>query len=392
MPRSAQKIKLLSRRPYGVKAWYNKGRQLLLNSTVETTAKTRGLAGVDREIRQAAGEVILGGFPEASVSPEYAALLRSGQVGGAVLFRHNLTSGEQAAALIQSLKALRPDAWLAIDQEGGRVQRLGPPFPQLPPMRQLGERPDAPTHAWRAGHVLSQGLAMLGFHQNYAPVLDVDTNPHNPAIGDRAFSSDPQQVADLGVTLIQALQMGGIAACGKHFPGHGDTYTDSHFELPRLNHDLDRLRRVELVPFAAAIRAGVASIMTTHVCFTALDGVHPTTLSEAVIEPLLRRELDYDGVVVTDDMEMLAIMDHYGMEEAAVRALRAGCDQILICHRVDRQATAYEAIVRAVETGELPRARLLQAATRIKRMKQQYQPLSARLDALHQQWRESWAS
>ena len=345
---------------------------------------------MDQEVCQAAGEVILGGFPEAVVSPEYAELLRSGRVGGAVLFRHNLTSCEQAADLTQSLKALRPDAWLAIDQEGGRVQRLGPPFPQLPPMRQLGKRLDAAAHVWRAGTVLSQGLAMLGFHQNYAPVLDVDTHPDNPAIGDRAFSSDPQSVADCGVALIQALQLGGIAACGKHFPGHGDTHTDSHVELPRLEHDLDRLRRVELVPFAAAIRAGVASIMTTHVCFTALDAVHPATLSEAVIEPLLRRDLGYDGVVVSDDMEMLAIMDHYGMEEAAVRALRAGCDQLLICHRVERQVAAYEALVRAVDTGELPRTRLLQAAARIRRMKQRYQPLAARLDALHRHWREGW--
>ena len=345
---------------------------------------------MDREARQAAGEVILGGFPEPVASAEFAELLRSGRIGGAVLFRHNFTSSEQAADLTQSLKALRSDAWLAIDQEGGRVQRLGPPFPQLPPMRQLGERSDAISHARLAGQVLSQGLAMLGLHQNYVPVLDVDTNPDNHAIGDRAFSSDPQQVADLGAALIEALQLGGVAACGKHFPGHGDTHTDSHFVLPRLDHDLDRLRRVELLPFAAAIRAGVASIMTTHVCYTTLDAAHPVTLSEAVIEPLLRRELGYDGVVVTDDMEMLAIMDHYGIEEASVRALRAGCDQILICHRAELQAAAYEAIVRAVETGELPRARLLQAAARIGRMKQRYQLLSARLDALSQAWREGW--
>ena len=258
-------------------------------------------------------------------------------------------------------------------------------------MRQLGERSDAISRARLAGQVLSQGLAMLGLHQNYVPVLDVDTNPDNPAIGDRAFSGDPQQVADLGAALIQALQMGGVAACGKHFPGHGDTHTDSHFDLPRLDHDLERLRRVELLPFAAAIRAGVASIMTTHVCYTTLDAAHPVTLSEAVIEPLLRRELGYDGVVVTDDMEMLAIMDHYGIEEASVRALRAGCDQILICHRAELQAAAYEAIVRAVETGELPRARLLQAAVRIGRMKQRYQSLSARLAALSQVWREGWS-
>lgn len=347
---------------------------------------------MDQEVRQAAGEVILGGFPEATTSPEFAELLRSGRLGGAVLFRYNLPSGEQTVALVQSLKALRADAWLSIDQEGGRVQRLAAPFPQLPPMRQLGERPDAVSQVSQAGAVLSQGLAMLGLHQNYAPVLDVDTNPDNPVIGDRAFSHDPDTVATLGAAFIQALQMGGIAACGKHFPGHGDTDADSHFELPRLAHDLERLRRVELVPFAAAIRAGVASIMTTHVCFTALDAVHPTTLSESVIEPLLRHELGYDGVVVSDDMEMAAILDHYGIEEAVVRALRAGCDQVLICHRVDLQAAAYDAIIHAVETGDLPRARLLQAASRIVRMKQQYQSLSSRLNALHQYWQSMWAT
>lgn len=344
---------------------------------------------VDQDVRQAAGEVILGGFPEATVSTEFAELLRSRRLGGAVLFRYNVPSCEETIDLVQSLKALRPDVWLAIDQEGGRVQRLQSPFPQLPPMRQLGGRPDAVAQVSLAGTVLSQGLAMLGLHQNYAPVLDVDTNPDNPVIGDRAFSRDPETVATLGVALIRALQIGGIAACGKHFPGHGDTETDSHFELPRLAHDLDRLRRVELVPFAAAIRAGVAAIMTTHVCFTALDAVHPTTLSEAVIEPLLRRELGYDGVVVSDDMEMAAIMDHYGIEEAVVRALRAGCDQVIICHRVDLQASAYDAIIHAVESGDLPRARLLQAASRIARMKQPYlspPALPARLDALHQHW------
>jgi beta-N-acetylhexosaminidase len=334
-----------------------------------------------------AGEVLIGGFDGHRIPGDFADLVRARALGGAILFRRNLGSVEETAALVAALQALRPDEplWMAIDQEGGRVQRLGPPFPQLPPMRSLGGDTAGPEDEARiraAGRTLAIGLSWLGFHQDYAPVLDVDTNPDNPVIGDRAFSRDPEVVARLGVALIEGLQGAGVAACGKHFPGHGDTNEDSHLSLPRLDHDLERLRAVELVPFAAAARAGVAAVMTAHVLFPALDPDHPATLSEKIVTPLLREGLGYRGVIVSDDLEMRAVADHYGVEDAAVRAIRAGCDQLLICHQADWVRRAWEALIQAVERGQLPRARLAEAAARVRAMKARYVPLGARLAGL----------
>jgi len=339
-----------------------------------------------RDVRQAIGELIVGGFAGKEIPEDFARLVRERKVGGAILFARNIDGVEQVAGLVAALQALRPerDLWMAIDQEGGRVARLKAPFPELPPMRALGAHGEARARA--AGRMLARGLAMLGFHQDYAPVLDVDTNPANPVIGDRAFSDDPARVAALGVALALGLEEGGVASCGKHFPGHGDTSKDSHLELPRLDHDLERLRRVELVPFAAAARAGIASIMTAHVLFPALDPDHPATLSEHVIEPLLRRELGFSGVIVSDDLEMKAVADHYGIEDSAVRAIRAGCDQLLICHQVELQATAYEALIHAVEDGALASARVLEAAARVAAMKARFCRLDARLAALGASW------
>jgi beta-N-acetylhexosaminidase len=226
----------------------------------------------------------------------------------------------------------------------------------------------------KGAEVLAKGLKVLGFTQDYAPVLDVDTNPANPVIGDRSFSRDPEVVARLGARFIRAMQAHGVAACGKHFPGHGDTHQDSHHELPWLDHDLARLLAVELVPFRAAIEAEVASIMTAHVLFPALDPDHPATLSEKIIAPLLRDRLGYQGVIVSDDLEMKAVADHYGIEDSVVRAVRSGCDQLLICHTHELQVRAKEALIHAVENGSLPRARLLEASARVLEMKRKYPP------------------
>lgn len=317
-----------------------------------------------------AGRVLLGGFSGTEVDPDFADLSRDGRVGGAILFRRNIVDAAQTYALLASLRSLIPHPILAVDQEGGRVQRLRAPFPELPTMRRFGEaRRKSLTH--QAGRVVGRALRRLGFTQNYAPVLDVDSNPDNPVIGDRAFARDPNLVARLGAALVDGLQTEGIAACGKHFPGHGDTNVDSHKALPRLDHDRARLDAIELVPFVAAARTDVAAIMTAHVLFPALDPDHPATLSERVLGPL-RDAIGFDGVLVSDDLEMNAIADHYGVEDAAVRAIRAGCDQVLICHQPARIAGAHAALVAAVADGTLDRARLAQAADRVRRLQQHF--------------------
>jgi beta-N-acetylhexosaminidase len=231
-------------------------------------------------------------------------------------------------------------------------------------MRQLGLTGDAAL-VERAGRLLALEVRALGFDVDFAPVLDVDTNPANPVIGDRSFHRDAGEVARLGVALGRGLEAGGVAACGKHFPGHGDTSQDSHLALPSLPHPLERLRAVELLPFAHWAKAGLASVMTAHVIFDALDPGVPATMSRAVLDGLLRRELGYQGVVVSDDLEMKAISEHFSVERAAVEGLRAGVDCFLVCHQPDVQRRAIDAVVKAVETGEVPRARLEDARARM---------------------------
>jgi beta-N-acetylhexosaminidase len=200
---------------------------------------------------------------------------------------------------------------------------------------------------------------------DFAPVLDVDTNPMNPVIGDRSLHAEALEVARLGVALGQGLEAGGVAACGKHFPGHGDTAQDSHLDLPRLPHGLARLRQVELLPFAAWARAGLGAVMTAHVIFEALDPGVPATMSAPVLEGLLRRELGFGGVVVSDDLEMRAVADHFSLERAVVDGLNAGVDLFLVCHHAEVQRAAIEAAVRAVESGAVRRERLAEASGRV---------------------------
>ncbi|PTL81399.1 beta-N-acetylhexosaminidase [Vitiosangium sp. GDMCC 1.1324] len=312
------------------------------------------------------------GFPGARIDDDFAALMDDG-IFGAILFKRNVGSAQETAALCRDIKsrARRPFI-LSVDQEGGRVARLrGAPFTALPPMRELGQRGDLAL-VERMGRLLAHELRAVGFDWDFAPVLDVDTNPANPVIGDRSFSRDPDEAGRMGVALARGLEAGGLASCGKHFPGHGDTTSDSHLTLPRLPHDMERLRRVELVPFRAFAQAGLASLMTAHVLFDALDPKVPATMSHRVLHGVLREELGFDGVLVSDDLEMKAIADHYSVEEAAVQGTLAGVDLFLVCHRADVQRRAIEALVRAVESGRVPRARIEEAHRRLARLEARF--------------------
>jgi beta-N-acetylhexosaminidase len=324
------------------------------------------MAGMTSSLYQQCARLFVVGFPSTGIDDALASLMDDG-VFGAILFKRNVGTAEETAALCHALKvrAGRPFL-LSVDQEGGRVARLrGAPFTALPPMRHIGERPDADAVARRAGLLLAHELRAVGFDWDFAPVLDVDSNPQNPVIGDRSFHRDAQRVAQLGVALAQGLEEGGVASCGKHFPGHGDTAQDSHHTLPRLPHGHSRLQALELVPFQAYARAGLASLMTAHVIFEALDPGVPATMSAPALEQVLRRELGFQGVVVSDDLEMKAIADNYSVAEAAVRGVAAGVDCFLVCHKADVQRAAIEAVVKAVESGRVPRARLEQANARL---------------------------
>ncbi len=305
------------------------------------------------------------GFDGRTPTDDARALIEAG-VSGVILFARNIGTPTECRALIRELRACtRNRLLLSVDQEGGRVARLVEGFDPFPPLRALGA---LDIEAVRAiGSKLGAQVRDAGFDINLAPVLDVDSNPLNPVIGDRSFSRDARVVATLGAAMTLGLQEH-VAACGKHFPGHGDTDKDSHFDLPRLAHARERLDAVELLPFRAAIAAGIECVMTTHVVFDAIDPGVPATMSARSIEGLLRGELRFDGVVVSDDLEMKAIADHFGVGAAAVKAVRAGVDALLVCHSAQRQQEAIESLAKAVVDGTLPIARVESARLRLQRL------------------------
>lgn len=322
----------------------------------------------DRDLDRTVAGLLCVGFHGVRPSLEVLELIRRG-VRGVILFSRNLVDAEQVAELVGALKreAGRP-LLVSIDQEGGRVARLRAAhgFTELPPMRRLGQADDERL-AFDAGALVGRELRSVGVDLDYAPVVDVDTNPDNPVIGDRSLSRQPERVGRLGAALARGLQSSGVAACAKHFPGHGDTSQDSHLTLPRLPHSLDRLKAVELPPFTALARAGVAAVMTAHVVFEPLDPVRPATLAPAVLR-LLRETCGFEGACISDDLEMKAISEQVSLEEAAPGAVAAGVDQLLICHTAAVQHRAIDLVRAAVETGRIPPARLAEATARVARL------------------------
>ncbi|MGB7217989.1 MAG: beta-N-acetylhexosaminidase [Vicinamibacterales bacterium] len=320
------------------------------------------------------GQLLIAGFDGAVVPVELKAIAREFGLGGVILFARNVEAPEQVAELSYEIARLVPDLplWVSVDQEGGRVARLKAPFTEWPPMATLGRSGDERLVERFAG-AMAKELRAVGITLDYAPVLDVHTNPRNPVIGDRALGEKASEVARLGRVIIRALQHEGVAACGKHFPGHGDTVSDSHLELPLIEHPPERLREVEFVPFRAGIEAGVAAIMTAHVFVPSLDERVPATLSKRVVTDILRHELGFAGVIVSDDLEMKAIANDYAVPEAAVLAIEAGCDGVLICSgRHETHAAALEALVRAVEAERLPLLRVEDALMRQRRAKERF--------------------
>ena len=333
-------------------------------------------------LRRQIGQLLFAGFNGHQISPELRSLAREFGLGGVVLFARNVADPEQVAEVAFEASRLNPDlpVWVSVDQEGGRVARLKAPFTEWPPMATLGQSGDVRL-AERFARALASELKAVGVTLDYAPVLDIHTNPKNPVIGDRALADNPDDVARLGVAVIRALQDEGIAACGKHFPGHGDTSTDSHHELPLVEHPPERLRDVEFVPFKAAIEAQVAAMMTAHLLVPSLDDKRPATLSSRIVTRLLREELKYDGVIFSDDLEMKAIAREYAVPLAAVLAIEAGCDGVLICSGDhDTQAAALEALVHAVEDERLRLSRVEDALKRHQRAKERFlaAPVAAR--------------
>ncbi|MCY3955147.1 MAG: beta-N-acetylhexosaminidase [Nitrospira sp.] len=323
-------------------------------------------------IRDTVGQLLMVGFEGTEPSREFLDWLQECRPGGVILFSRNLVDPEQVARLTNALQEHAPNfpLLMAIDEEGGAVSRLPQGFTTFPPAARVAAC-QSPGVVYEAAAVTAQELRTVGINMNLAPVLDVNSNPANPIIGDRAYGTQPERVCTYGLAVIQGLEDNGIIPCGKHFPGHGDTMTDSHHVLPVVEADRVRLDAVELEPFRQAIRRGLPAIMTAHVRYPALDAEAPATLSRSILTDLLRKQLGFEGVTVTDDMEMRAILDHQSIGEASVRALQAGADMVVICHQQERQRQVVSAIEQALERGDLLWERLTASVARIRALKEE---------------------
>lgn len=319
--------------------------------------------------------LLMAGFEGKTVPSRLAGWLRAGSAAGVVLFSRNVASPRQLRDLCRELRSLggkgRPVPLIAIDQEGGRVTRLSAPgFTRFPPARTLslfGGRAEAV--AGTVAEAMAEELRAVGVDIDFAPVLDVDSNPENPVIGNRALSADPDVAAALGIAFLRGMLSRGVLPVGKHFPGHGDTAADSHDELPVVRASRETILRREIHPFRRAIRAGIPGLMTAHVLYPSLDPDFPATFSEAILGGLLRTRLRFRGALFSDALEMKAVTTRWEVGDAAVRAVKAGCDAVLVCRGEAEQEQAVEAIERAFRDDAAFRRAAAAASRRMSRLR-----------------------
>lgn len=325
-------------------------------------------------IEEQVGQCFMAGFDGLEPTPEIIELIQQRHVGGVILFTRNIRDARQTLQLTTTLQRIAHDSGhphpllISIDQENGLVRRLGPDSTSFPGNMALGAI-GSDEIAFALAQATGEELRALGVNMNLAPVADVNNNPANPLIGVRSFGEDPELVARLVAATVRGYDSSGVIATLKHFPGHGDTAVDSHLSLPTVPFGHDRLEQVELVPFRSGIAAGAACVMTAHILLPELDSEFPATISPAVIQGILRAQLGFEGVAMTDCLEMQAISDGVGVPQGAALALTAGLDLVLVSHRYDRQVASIDAVLRAVAEGRLTGSAIGQAAERVLRLK-----------------------
>lgn len=330
----------------------------------------------DMTLAEKIGQLMIVGIEGLEVTDHEKRLIDDYHVGGFIALGRNVKTTEQLLKLTNDLKSLNEKndvpLFLAIDEEGGSISRMPEEFVDLPTNREIG-RQNNPELSLDIGKTLAKQIKAFGYNINFAPVLDIDSNPNNPVIGDRSFGSDVQTVSNLGIQTMKGLQSEGILSVVKHFPGHGDTSVDSHLGLPVVNKDKDSLMAFELVPFIEAIKAGVDGIMVAHILYEQIDPDLPATLSKKMINDILRKELGYEGLVFTDDLTMGAILENYDLTEAAILSLRAGTDVIVLAHGFENIVNVLEGIKEAVETGEISEERINESVYRVLKYKKEYE-------------------
>lgn len=339
-------------------------------------------------LEQKIGQMFICGFDALAPNDHAKKLIQDCHVGGIVYFRRNVQKLSQLSELSSSLQELaassgQPPLIVAIDQEGGMVARIDHEgISRIPGNMALGAA-GSQEYTYQVGKIGAKELRALGINMNFAPCLDVNNNPRNPVIGVRSFGEDPKAVADHGLAAIRGYQEEGVSATAKHFPGHGDTSVDSHLGLASVPHDRTRLEKVELYPFKKAIEDEVDAIMTAHVSFPAIEpeGI-PATLSHAVLTGLLREEMGFYGLIITDCLEMHAIAKEFGISEGAVRSIEAGADCVLVSHTLADQEAAIRAVVDAVNSGRISEERIDASVERILTLKMRNADTAKNLPAI----------
>jgi beta-N-acetylhexosaminidase len=320
------------------------------------------------------GQMILAGISGTKMDTNAKKLISQFHVGGIIFYKSNFETPEQAVQLVNQLKAGNSSTlplFLGIDQEGGRVTRLPGGLFNFPPNNQIGKVND-PEFSYKIGTLLGHEVKEFGLNLDFAPVLDINSNPNNPVIGDRSFGNNSEIVSTLGIQTMKGIQSQNIIPTIKHFPGHGDTSIDSHLELPIVNKSLMELKVLELIPFERAIDHGADVVMVAHILLPKLDKTNPASMSKAIISDLLRKQLSFKGVIITDDMTMGAITEHFDIGKAAVESVKAGSDIILVGHDYNNVVKITSSLITAVENGEISEQRLNESIERIIQLKRKY--------------------
>ncbi len=331
------------------------------------------------KLEEKIGQLLMIGFNGTELGKGTRDFCEKHFIGGFILFERNYKDLVQLINLTSELHRLSKGAipLIAVDQEGGRVIRFGKPFTQFPSALSIGKlvscnKKDSVKISYEIGRILGSELSVSGVNMNLAPVLDLYTNSKNKVIGDRSFGSDPILVSQIGLSVVAGMQDQHVIACGKHFPGHGDTEDDSHKVLPVLQHDMRRLLTTEIRPFAHCIKNGILSIMTAHVKYEKIDSRYPASMSDIIVGKLLRKALRFTGIVITDDIGMGAIRKNYSIEESAILSIKAGADIVMVCNDLDTQKRVYDALFNAVAKKQIEELRVNESVARILRIKNQF--------------------
>ncbi|NBD26824.1 beta-N-acetylhexosaminidase [Paenibacillus glycinis] len=339
-------------------------------TTAELVARKLQKMTLDEKL----GEMIIAGLDGTTASAQAKLMIQEQHIGGFIFYKENVTTPAGVAAYVNQLKAWNADnpapLLISVDQEGGRVSRL-PGLLKIPAGRVIGDTGDV-SYASQIGTALGAASKLMGFNVDFAPVLDINSNPKNPVIGDRSYGTTAKRVTDMGLAAMDSIRDQGVVPVVKHFPGHGDTSVDSHLELPVVNKSLAQLRAFEWVPFKAAVKDGVDMVMVAHILFPKIDKNVPASLSKTIITDELRGELGFKGVVITDDMTMGAISENFGLAQAAMTSVKAGSDIILLAHGYEDAKTVLGALKQSVRKGDISEKRIDESVTRILTLKLNY--------------------